>query len=140
MSAIILCVAASLAEITSVYPTAGGVYYQTFMLVSGKLQRPLSWICGLTYLAGNILITLAVNFGSTGFLIACLNIFEAAPGKGIFEASVYQQFLIFVAITVLCNLTSALGNRWLPILDVGQSLLGPTMAVKVYSLVNRSSV
>lgn len=119
VSVIILCVAASLAEITSVYPTAGGVYYQTFMLLSGKWQRPVSWICGFTYLAGNILITLAVNFGSTGFLIACVNVFESQSEVGIFQASVYQQFLVFVAITILCNLVSALGNRWLPILDAG---------------------
>jgi amino acid permease len=32
VSLIIICVAASLGEITSVYPTAGGVYYQAFML------------------------------------------------------------------------------------------------------------
>lgn len=29
---IMMCVPASLGEITSVYPTAGGVYYQTFMV------------------------------------------------------------------------------------------------------------
>lgn len=133
VSVIILCVAASLAEITSVHPTAGGVYYQTFMLLRGKWQRPISWICGFTYLAGNILITLAVNFGSTGFLIASVNVFESEPGVGIFQASVYQQFLVFVAITILCNLTSALGNRWLPVLDVGYPI-GLTMVPKLTSL------
>merc|ERR1712000_239428 len=33
---IIVCVAASLGEITSVYPTAGGVYYQAFMLAPAR--------------------------------------------------------------------------------------------------------
>jgi hypothetical protein len=32
VSLITLCVCSSLAEITSVFPTAGGVYYQTFTL------------------------------------------------------------------------------------------------------------
>lgn len=44
--AIVLCLSASLGEITSVYPTAGGVYYQTFMLAPASYQRILAWICG----------------------------------------------------------------------------------------------
>ncbi|KAL4886155.1 putative amino acid permease [Aspergillus karnatakaensis] len=116
-SMIIICVAVSLAEITSVYPTAGGVYYQTYMLLPQSSRKLGSWICGSAYAFGNILITLAVNFGTTGFIIGCINIFESAPGVPIFPATTYQQFLLFVAVTLLCNTTSSLGNRWLPLLD-----------------------
>ncbi|KAF2194562.1 amino acid transporter [Zopfia rhizophila CBS 207.26] len=117
VSCIILCVAISLGEITSVYPTAGGVYYQTFMLSPPSYRRIASWICGWAFVVGNITITLAVNFGTTLFLVACVNVFESAPGVGVFQAETYQIFLIFVAITLLCNAVSALGNRWLPLLD-----------------------
>ncbi|KAK6354807.1 hypothetical protein TWF696_003940 [Orbilia brochopaga] len=117
VSLIILCVAISLGEITSVYPTAGGVYYQTFMLSSPSYRRVAAWICGWAYVAGNITITLAVNFGTTLFFIACINVFETEPGVGVFNAERYQGFLIFLAITLLCNAISSLGNRWLPILD-----------------------
>lgn len=118
VSAIILCVAASLGEITSVYPTAGGVYYQSFMLSPPAYRRVVAWICGWSYVVGNVMITLAVNFGSAQFMIACVNVFEASPGVGIFEATTYQSFLIFLAITLLCNAVSSLGNKWLPHLDV----------------------
>jgi hypothetical protein len=118
VSIIILCVALSLGEITSVYPTAGGVYYQTFMLSPPSYRRIASWICGWSYVVGNITITLAVNFGTTLFLVACINVFPGADGNGIFQAETYQVFLIFLGITLLCNAVSALGNRWLPILDV----------------------
>jgi hypothetical protein len=37
---------------------------------------------------------------------------------GVFQAETYQVFLIFLAITLFCNLVSSLGNRWLPMLDV----------------------
>ncbi|KAJ6261346.1 hypothetical protein Dda_4016 [Drechslerella dactyloides] len=117
VSLIILCVAISLGEITSVYPTAGGVYYQTFMLSPPSYRRVAAWICGWAYVAGNITITLAVNFGTTLFFIACINVFESEPGVGVFEAERYQGFLIFLAITLLTNAISSLGNRWLPILD-----------------------
>lgn len=119
VSMIILCVAASLGEITSVYPTAGGVYYQSFMLSPPAYRRIVAWICGWSYVVGNVMITLAVNFGSAQFLIACINVFETSPGVGIFEANTYQTFLIFLAITLLCNAVSSLGNKWLPYLDVG---------------------
>lgn len=118
VSAIILCVAVSLGEITSVYPTAGGVYYQTFMICPPFCRKIMSWICGWSYVIGNITITLAVNFGTTLFLIACINIFLDADGNGVFQAETYQVFLIFLGITLICNVISALGNKWLPILDV----------------------
>lgn len=118
VSLIILCVAASLGEITSVYPTAGGVYYQSYMLAPPSYRRIMAWICGWFYVVGVVTITLAVQFGTTLFLIACINVFEVSPGVGIFEATTYQTFLVFLGITLLCNAISSLGNRWLPYLDV----------------------
>lgn len=115
---IIICVAISLGEITSVYPTAGGVYYQTYMLSSPKWRNITAWICGWSYLLGNMIITLSVNFGTTLFYIGCVNIFTDADGNPIWVATTYQTWLLFVAITLLCNLTSSLGNKWLPLLDV----------------------
>ncbi|KAJ5313103.1 hypothetical protein PENANT_c018G08864 [Penicillium antarcticum] len=118
ISFLILCVAISLAEITSVYPTAGGVYYQTFVLSPLWCRRVASWICGWSYVAGNITITLAVNFGTALLFVACLNVFEKSPGVGITDDfQTYQTFLIFLAITLLTHAISAFGNKWLPWLE-----------------------
>ncbi|PFH61592.1 hypothetical protein XA68_16942 [Ophiocordyceps unilateralis] len=103
VSAIVLCIAASLGEITSVYPTAGGVYYQAFMLAPPRYRRIASWVCGWLYVVGNLTITLAVNFGTSLFLVSCINVFEKEPGVGVFEGSSYQVFLIFIGLTILCN-------------------------------------
>lgn len=118
VSCIILCVAISLGEITSLYPTAGGVYYQTFQLSPPKWRRIASWTCGWLYMIGNVTITLAVNFGTALFLVACIDVFEDEAGNGIFPGETWQVFLVFLALTLLCNAVSALGDRWLPILDV----------------------
>lgn len=115
---IILCVAISLGEITSVYPTAGGVYYQTYMLSPPKYRNITAWICGWAYTLGNMTITLSVNFGTTLFIIGCINIFTDDAGLGIWQASTWQTWLTFVAVTLLCNAISAFGNKWLPLLDV----------------------
>lgn len=125
VSCIIMCVAASLGEITSVYPTAGGVYYQTFQLAPPSWRRVASWICGWLYVVGNVTITLAVNFGTALFIVACIDVFESSPGVSVFPGETYQIFLIFLGLTLLCNAISAYGDRWLPILDVR---LGPVSA------------
>ncbi|KAK7991809.1 amino acid permease [Apiospora saccharicola] len=117
VSLIVICVACSLGEITSVYPTAGGVYYQAYMMASPSWRRLASWICGWLYVVGNITITLSVNFATSLFLVACVGVFETADGGPIFAGETYQVFLVFLAITLLCNAASSLGNRWLPILD-----------------------
>ncbi|KAL1301907.1 hypothetical protein AAFC00_006085 [Neodothiora populina] len=117
VSLIIVCVAVSLGEITSVYPTAGGVYYQAYMLSPPGCRKLLAWICGWSYTLGNVIITLAVNFGLALFIGGCVNIFKDSEGNNVFAAEPYQIFLIFLAITLLCNAVSSLGNKWLPILD-----------------------
>ncbi|KAL5342717.1 amino acid/polyamine transporter I [Aspergillus crustosus] len=118
VSLIILCVAASLAEITSVYPTAGGVYYQTFVLSPIWCRRISSWVCGWAYVAGQIMITLAVNFGTTQFFIACLNVFQDADGVGITDNwEAWHTYVIFLAITLVCHAIPAFGNKWLPWLE-----------------------
>jgi amino acid transporter len=125
VSLIIICVAASLGEITSVYPTAGGVYYQAFMLAPMAYRRISAWICGWLYVVGNITITLSVNFATALFLVGCINVFEKSEGVGVLEGSPYQVFLIFLGITLLCNLVCSLCNKWLPILDVSGAPLSP---------------
>lgn len=117
VSLIIVCVAASLGEITSVYPTAGGVYYQSFMLASVEYRRVSAWICGWLYVVGNITITLSVNFATTLFLIGCINIF-GTDEEPLIAGDPYQAFLIFLGITLLCNAVSSLCNPWLPWIDV----------------------
>lgn len=118
---VMLCVAVSLGEITSVYPTAGGVYYQTFVLSPAWCRRITAWICGWAYVLGTITITLSVNFGTTLFWVGCVNIFTDDQGTGVFEAERYQIYLIFLGITCVCNIIASAGNKWLLLLDVCDS-------------------
>lgn len=88
------------------------------MLAPESWRRLASWICGWLYVVGQITITLAVNFGTTLFFVACVNVFEKDDGSPIWDAKTYQVFLIFLGITLMSNLVAATGNRWLPLLDV----------------------
>ncbi|RGP61811.1 amino acid permease [Fusarium sporotrichioides] len=117
VSAMIICVAVSLGEIMSVFPIAGGIYYQTFMLAPARWRREASWIYGWLFVVGNISITLSATFGTTLFIVAVVNLFETAPGVGVLAGEPYQVYLIFVGVTVFSNAVLALGNKWLLWLD-----------------------
>ena len=58
VSLISLAIAASLAEICAVYPTAGGVYYWSAMLATREWAPITSWITGWLTLVGNWTVTL----------------------------------------------------------------------------------
>ncbi|CAK4030913.1 amino acid permease [Lecanosticta acicola] len=118
-----ICVAASLGEITSVYPVSGGVYYQTYMLAPPWCRKLTAWLTGWAFVLGNIIITLSVNFATALFLIGCINIFTDADGVSIFPATAWQTYLIFVAVTLICTAVSTFGNRWLPLLDTGAVIM-----------------
>jgi choline transport protein len=45
-TAIYLCISLSLAELASVYPTAGGQYHFSSILAPEKLSRQISYVCG----------------------------------------------------------------------------------------------
>jgi amino acid transporter len=88
------------------------------MLAPSSWRRVASWICGWLYVVGNITITLAVNFGTALFFVSCVNVFASDVDNPVFAGEPYQVYLLFLAITLLCNAVSALGNKWLPWLDV----------------------
>lgn len=98
------------------------------MLSPPRWRRIASWICGWLYLVGNITITLAVNFGTALFIVSCVNVFESSPGVGVMSGEAYQVFLVFLALTFLCNAISSLGNKYLPWIDVCLNL--PSLCVK----------
>jgi amino acid transporter len=60
VSLISLCIAASLAEICAVFPTAGGVYYWSAMLSSPRWAPLVSFVDGWLTLVGNWTVTRAL--------------------------------------------------------------------------------
>lgn len=105
------CVAVSLGELASRYPTSAGPYYWSFQ-IAHRGKTLLSYITGFTYLVGNWCITLSVNFGFASLLVATIAIY-----KENWIASAWELLLIFYAICVFTLLVCAFGNRLLPLVD-----------------------
>ncbi|KAI1337679.1 amino acid transporter [Xylariaceae sp. FL0016] len=106
------CIALSLSELASRYPTSAGPYYWSFQLASPRYRTVLSFITGWTWLIGNWTITLSVNFGFASLVAATINLYH--PGLTI-EA--WQLLLIFYAVCFITFFITAYGNRVLPMVD-----------------------
>jgi amino acid transporter len=104
------CMAMSLAELASRYPTSAGPYYWSFQL-SGKHSKLLSFVTAWIWLIGNWTVTLSVNFAFAGLLVATVSIYSN------WEANDWQLLLVFYAICILAFVICGFGNRFLPMVD-----------------------
>ena len=107
-----LCVAASMAELASAYPTAGGLYYWAYRLGG----RGWAWITAWLNMVGQITITAGVNIAAAIYLIgAVTRIFGIPPDTNIpvfgSLTNWYFQVFVMVLITIPQVLINIFGIR-----------------------------
>ena len=105
------CIALSLSELASRYPTSAGPYYWSFQVAKSN-KALLSFITGWIWLIGNVTITLSVNFGFASLITATISMYHPD-----FVATSWQLLLIFYAICLFTFVICAFGNRFLPMVD-----------------------
>ncbi|KAG9243225.1 amino acid/polyamine transporter I [Calycina marina] len=134
------CVAISLAELASRYPTSAGPYYWSFQIAKTN-KTVLSFITGWIWLVGNWTITLSVNFGFASLVAASVALYHPD-----WTPESWQLLLIFYAICLLTFIICAFGNRILPMVDTAcaawtaVSILIIMVALAVTADVGRHSV
>ncbi|KAI5468128.1 amino acid/polyamine transporter I [Mariannaea sp. PMI_226] len=106
------CVALSLAELASRYPTSAGPYYWAYQLASPSTRTAFSFITGWVWLIGNWTITLSVNFGMASLIAATVALYHPD-----FIMTDWQLLLIFYAMCILTFFVVAYGNKMLPMVD-----------------------
>lgn len=112
VSLISLSIAASLAEICAVYPTAGGVYYWSAMLSTKKWAPLASWITGWLTLVGNWTVTTSINFSGGQLILSAISLW-----RDDFVPNAYQTVLMFWAVMLVCFLVNAFGARYLDLIN-----------------------
>lgn len=112
VSLISLSIAASLAEICAVYPTAGGVYYWSAMLSTKEWAPIASWITGWLTLVGNWTVTTSINFSGAQLILSAISLWREdwAPNA-------YQTVLMFWAVMLICMLVNIFGARYLDLIN-----------------------
>ncbi|KAA8651876.1 hypothetical protein EYZ11_004191 [Aspergillus tanneri] len=107
-----IAIAASLAEICAVYPTAGGVYYWSAMLSTKEWAPMMSFIDGWLTLVGNWTVTLSITFSGGQLILSAISLW-----KEDFVANAWQTILMFWAVILFCALVNIFGSRYLDLIN-----------------------
>jgi amino acid permease (GABA permease) len=75
----VVLVGLAMAEIASVYPTAGGLYYWSAKLAGDKSGPAWSWFTGWFNVLGQVAITAGIDWGLALFATAFLNLVASYP-------------------------------------------------------------
>ncbi|KAH7176998.1 amino acid/polyamine transporter I [Dactylonectria macrodidyma] len=106
----VLCnfaLAASLGELTAIWPTAGGQYHFVYALSTEKWRKLLSFTAGWINIAGWLtLVTTEAFFGALFVSAACV-----VASSGQYVADAWKTYLIFIAILTFSTASNIWGNR-----------------------------
>ncbi|KAK1925952.1 amino acid/polyamine transporter I [Papiliotrema laurentii] len=112
VSCVSLCMAASLAEICSVYPTSGGVYYWAAMLSTPKYSAFSSYLTGWLGTVGNWLVTASINFGGAQLILAAATLYHED-----YVPTAWQTLLVYWAALIGAFCINLFFNKYLDMLN-----------------------
>lgn len=103
-----MCIALSVAEIVSAYPTCGGLYYSVSRLAPKKWVPSISWVVGWINLLGQLTGVASSEYGSAQILLAAVSMsrdFTWYPSAGVTVG-------VMAALTILNGLINSLPTYW----------------------------
>ncbi|KAL6853903.1 hypothetical protein ACP4OV_019932 [Aristida adscensionis] len=107
------CVALSMAEICSAYPTTGGLYYWSAKLAGDDWAPLASWVTGWFNIVGQWASTTSVDFSLAQFVQVIVLLSTGGANGGGYMASKYTVLAIYCAILIVHGLVNSLSIRWL---------------------------
>jgi choline transport protein len=109
-----LCLAASLAEFLSAWPTSGGQYYWVAVISWEKWVPLLSWITGWINVSGWIALVCSGGLLGSQLIVGVIALFNPT-----YVSERWHQFLIYIAYTIAAFLINAFMNDLLPHINRG---------------------
>ncbi|KAF5864768.1 hypothetical protein ETB97_006613 [Aspergillus alliaceus] len=108
-----LCIASSLAEFLSAYPTAGGQYH--WVAVSWERWMPiLSWITGWANVSGWLALTATGGLLGSQLILGIISLMNPT-----YESQRWHQFLIYTGYNIFAFIINAFMNNGLPYFTKG---------------------
>ncbi|RGP72014.1 hypothetical protein FLONG3_6913 [Fusarium longipes] len=104
-----LCIAASLGEIASIYPTAGGQYHWVAALTPSSIRSSASFMTGWINIGGQIVLTASAAFAAGLQVQALITINDPR-----YEPHRWQGLLFYWAILIYALVFNIWGHRALP--------------------------
>ncbi|KAJ5092463.1 hypothetical protein NUU61_007333 [Penicillium alfredii] len=108
------CIAASLAEFLSAYPTAGGQYHWVAVISWPKWVPILSWITGWINVAGWVALVATNSLLSSQLIVGIISSLHKD-----YEPQRWHQFLIYIGLTLAAFIINAFMNSILPVIYRG---------------------
>lgn len=104
-----LCLAASLAEFLSAFPTAGGQYHWAAIVSWKKWSRGISYCTGWINVAGWVALSATGGLLGSTFVVNVIALFNPS-----YQAQAWHQFLIYIGFTLFALIVNAFLTRLLP--------------------------
>ncbi|KAK4235170.1 amino acid/polyamine transporter I [Achaetomium macrosporum] len=104
-----LCLAASLAEFLSAYPTAGGQYHWAAIVSWKRWSRGISYCTGWINMAGWVALSATGPLLGSTFVVNVIALFNPS-----YEAEAWHQFLIYIGFTLFALVVNAFLTRLMP--------------------------
>lgn len=104
-----LCLAASLAEFLSAYPTAGGQYHWAAIISWPRFARVISYSTGWINVAAWVCLTASGGLLGSQLILGVISLLH--PN---YVSESWHQFLIYIAYTLAAFFINAFMNRLLP--------------------------
>jgi choline transport protein len=126
VAVVMLCTGLTLAELASVYPTAGGQYHFTSILATSRWSRSLSYAVGLAAVFSWITLGASIALSSTNVLMAII-----IRWRPEYQPETWHYFLVYQAMNAAMVLYNVfLTNKTIWVYNLGCTfpsyLLPPT--------------
>ena len=111
-----MCIALSVAELVSAYPTSGGLYFTISRLAPKKYVPNISWFVGWLNLLGQIAGVASSEYGSAQILLAAVSMgrgFAADGTTPLYSPTGRQTVGVMAALTVLNGVVNSLPTYWM---------------------------
>ncbi|KAJ5325263.1 Amino acid/polyamine transporter I [Penicillium brevicompactum] len=109
-----LCIACSLAEFLSAYPTAGGQYHWVAAIAWPRTVPILSWITGWINVAGWVALVATNSLLSSQLIVGIISVLHES-----YVPQRWHQFLIYIGLTLGSFIINAFMNSVLPVIYRG---------------------
>jgi amino acid transporter len=104
-----LFVALGMAEICSAYPTSGGLYFWTGIIVAEKYKPIVSWFTGWFNLIGQFAVTTGIDFGLAMLVASVISV-----GRYLqWSPQPFHIVLIHLALVISHGVCNSIGPRFL---------------------------
>ncbi|GMF05140.1 unnamed protein product [Ambrosiozyma monospora] len=104
----VMCVALSMAEISSAFPTSGGLYYATAMLSPPKYKALLSWCVGWSNYFVQVTAAPSVGYSCASMILALKQMTDES-----YTAPTWHCYLLTMAITFACAAIASAPTKWI---------------------------